>query len=126
VGNKLYVDEIVTISALQFTNTLSWICIVLAYWNNSLWVDKLLHPDTLSWFRTNQWSRLIYVSTLLFNLWSLVLFYRGSNPQFYSTRGEDIICYIIDAVRSISRYYIVCVLDHGKLVILMFKMVLRL
>ena len=41
-------------------NTLSWIFIVLARWNNSPMVDISVHSDTLSWFQTNQ-------SALLFN-----------------------------------------------------------
>jgi len=32
------------------TNTLSWIFIVLAHWNNSPRVDMSLHSDTLFWF----------------------------------------------------------------------------
>jgi hypothetical protein len=32
----------------------SWIFIVLAHWNNSLWIYMSLHFDTLSWFRANQ------------------------------------------------------------------------
>ena len=40
-------------SALYFTNTLSWICIVLALWNNSLCIDMSLLSYTLSWFRAN-------------------------------------------------------------------------
>ena len=35
-------------------NTLIYIFIVLAHWNNSLRIDMLLHFDTLSWFRANQ------------------------------------------------------------------------
>jgi hypothetical protein len=41
-------------SALYKTNTLSWIFIGLAHWNNSLRVDMSLHLDTLFWFRANQ------------------------------------------------------------------------
>ena len=32
----------------------SWIFIVLAHWNNSLWIDISPHSVTLSWFRANQ------------------------------------------------------------------------
>jgi hypothetical protein len=35
-------------------NTLSWIFIILAHWNKSLWVDMSLHSDTLFWFRVDQ------------------------------------------------------------------------
>jgi len=41
--------------ALNYTNALSWIFIVLAHWNNSHWVDMSLHSDTLSWFWINQY-----------------------------------------------------------------------
>jgi len=40
---------------------LSWIFTVLADWNNSLWVDMLLHSDLLSWFQTNQ-SLLLFLN----------------------------------------------------------------
>jgi hypothetical protein len=41
-------------SALYKTNTLSWIFIVFAHWNNSTRVDMSLHFDILSWFRAIQ------------------------------------------------------------------------
>jgi hypothetical protein len=34
---------------------MSWILIVLAHWNNSLWVDMSLHSDPLFWLRANQY-----------------------------------------------------------------------
>jgi hypothetical protein len=40
---------------LYQTNTLSWIFIVLAYWNNSPLIDMSRHLDTLSWFWDNQY-----------------------------------------------------------------------
>jgi hypothetical protein len=52
--NKLIFNEMMMSSALYKTNTLSWIFIVLAHWNNSLRVDMSLHLDTLFWFRANQ------------------------------------------------------------------------
>jgi hypothetical protein len=45
--NKLIINEMMMISALFSTNTLSWICIVLAHWNNSPRVKMSLHSDTL-------------------------------------------------------------------------------
>ena len=49
------------IIAITNDNTLDYnyfhlvrIWIVLAHWNNSPWIDMLLHWDTLSWFRANQ------------------------------------------------------------------------
>ena len=53
-GDKLIINEMMMMSALFYTNTLSWIFIVLAHWNNSPWVDMSLHSDTLFWFRANQ------------------------------------------------------------------------
>jgi hypothetical protein len=35
-------------------NTLSWIFIVLAHWNNNPWLDMWPHSDTLSWLQANQ------------------------------------------------------------------------
>ena len=46
---------ILMIFALFYANTLSWIFIVLAHWNNDPWVDMSLHSDTLTWFRVNQY-----------------------------------------------------------------------
>jgi hypothetical protein len=51
--NKLIFSEMMMMSALFYTNMLSWIFIVLAYWYNSLRVDMLLYSDTLFWFRAN-------------------------------------------------------------------------
>ena len=47
-------DEMIMISTFYYTNTLSWIFIVWAHWNNSPSVDMSLHLNTLSWFRPNQ------------------------------------------------------------------------
>ena len=48
------INEMMMITTLYSTNTLSLIFIVLTLWNNSPWVDMSLHSDTLSWFRANQ------------------------------------------------------------------------
>jgi hypothetical protein len=55
--NKLIVNEMrmSSRSTLFYTNTPSWICIVLAHWNNSPRVDMSLHSDTLFWLRANQY-----------------------------------------------------------------------
>jgi len=47
-GYKLHFNEMMSI--LYYTNTLSWIFIELAHWNNSPRVDMSLHLDILSWF----------------------------------------------------------------------------
>jgi hypothetical protein len=52
--DRLIFNEMMMRSALYKTNTLSWICIVLAHWTNSLLIYMSPHPDTLSWFRVNQ------------------------------------------------------------------------
>ena len=49
--NKLIFNEMMMRSALYYTNTLSWIFIVLA---NSPRVDMSLHLDTLFWFWDNR------------------------------------------------------------------------
>ena len=62
--------------ALFQTNTLSWIFIVLAHWNNSLQVIMSLHSGTLFWFQGNQF-------VCSFSL--MLRAYRRSNKyQFYS------------------------------------------
>jgi hypothetical protein len=55
VENKLIFNEMMIRSTLYWTNTLSWIFIMLAQWNNSPGIDICLpHSDTLSWFRATQ------------------------------------------------------------------------
>ena len=49
--NKLMFNEMTMMSSLYWTNKLSWICMVLAHWNNSSRVDKSLH--SWSWIWTN-------------------------------------------------------------------------
>ena len=89
---------------LYLTNTLSSILIVLAHWNNSLWVDMSLHTDTLSCFRTNQYLlSLLNVECLaekqqlpiliVFDLSRL-----GLQSKTYHTRGQHANHYTTDAV----------------------------
>jgi hypothetical protein len=52
--NKLIFNEMMIRSALFQTNKLSWICIALAHWNNSLRIDMSPYSDTLFWFWANQ------------------------------------------------------------------------
>ena len=49
--NKLMFNKMMMRSALFYTNTLRWMLIVLAHWNNSPRVDMSLHSDTLFWFQ---------------------------------------------------------------------------
>ena len=45
------------------TNTLRWIFMVLAHWNNSLLVDMSLHLNTLFWFWANE-SLLLFLNAV--------------------------------------------------------------
>ena len=51
--NKLNFDEMI-MSALPWTNTLSYTFLVVALWSNSLRVDMSFHSNTLPWFRAIQ------------------------------------------------------------------------
>ena len=108
--NKLIFNEMMMIrSALFLTNMLSWIFIVLAHWNNSLWIDMWLHLDTLFWFRANQ--------SLLFLLNAACLAEKQQNTNFivfgltrpglettiYRTRDKHANHYATDAVHLSSK-----------------------
>jgi len=54
VENKLIFNEMIMMSALYKTNTLNWIFIVLAHWNNTPRVDMSLHSGTFPCLRANQ------------------------------------------------------------------------
>ena len=73
--NKLIINEMMMRSALFWTNTLNWIFIVLAHWNNSPRVEMSLHSDTLFWFRANQ--------SLLIVFRLLTYFVRLYNYEFW-------------------------------------------
>ena len=64
-------------------NTLSWIVIVLAHWDNTPWVDMSFHPDTLFWFRADQ--------SLLFLQSALNWADRGSNSRSTTLKVSRII-----------------------------------
>ena len=51
--NMLHFKKMSMMSALYYTNTLSWIFKVLAHWNMSPQEDMSLHSVTLSWFQEN-------------------------------------------------------------------------
>ena len=51
--NKLNFDEMI-MSALYWTNTLSYIFIVVTLWSNGMRVDISLHSNTLLWFQAIQ------------------------------------------------------------------------
>ena len=52
--NRLIFNEMMMRSTLYKINTLSWIFIMLAHWNNSPQIDISLHSDTLFWLRAIQ------------------------------------------------------------------------
>ena len=77
----LIFDEMMMRSGL-----LSWICVVLAHWNNSLQINMSAHSDTLSWF----WASLCSFSLMLCNkyqFYSLWFERIGLKPTIYHTRG---------------------------------------
>jgi hypothetical protein len=73
--NKLIFNEMMMRSA---TNTLSWIFIVLAHWNNSLQIDMsptlsqyldsqpVTHSDSVSWFQAGHplWHSILWAKTV--------------------------------------------------------------
>jgi hypothetical protein len=64
--NKLHFDN--TMSAVHLTNRISCVVfffIVLAIWNNSLWVDMSFHSDILSCFHANQSLLLLFKAACL-------------------------------------------------------------
>ena len=96
--NKLIFNEMMMRSALFYTNTPSWIFIVLAHWN-SPWVDMSLHSDTLFWFWANQ-SLLFLLSREATNTNFIVfgLTRPGLEPTIYRIRGEHANHYATDVV----------------------------
>ena len=96
-----------TTSALYWTNSLSWICIVQAHGNYSPLIDMSPNSDTLSWFRANQSLPILLNAACLAekqhisidNLW----FYQiGIEPTIYHTRGKHANHYTTDDVRGMS------------------------
>ena len=74
-------------SVLDQINTLRGIFMVVAHWNNSLWVDMSLHSDTEFYFKANQSLFLLLYAVWLtekpsISIWlSLVWPGRGLNQQ---------------------------------------------
>jgi hypothetical protein len=111
--SKLFCNEMMMRSASIYTNTLSWIILLLAHWNNSSVVDMSLHSDTLSWFRANQSLFFLlndvclaekqHIPMLVFGLTRL-----GIDPTIYRTRGEHANHYASDAVCVFFFFFCVC------------------
>ena len=98
-------------STLYYTNTLSWIFIVLAHWNNSLCVDMSFHSDKLPWFRTNQsllfllnaacLAEMQQISNINFIVFSLTYHTQGKNANHYTTNmvfNTRILLYDLDTL----------------------------
>ena len=85
--NKLIFNEMIMRSALNKTNTLSLVFIVLTHWYNSPLIDLSPHSDTLSGFRVNQSLLFLHNAVCLVEkqqtpiLQFLVWSDRGSNPR---------------------------------------------
>ena len=82
----------------------SWMFIVLAHGNNSLWIDISPHPVTLSWFRANQ-SLIFLLSDVCLseestniNFIFFGLIRQGLEPRVCLTRGEHVNHYTTDPV----------------------------
>ena len=103
-ANKLIFSEMMMLSALYYTKTLSWIFIVLAHWNNSPRIDTSLHSDTLSWFRANQ-SLLFLLNAAYLAEKLSGLIRLGLEPMIYHTRSEHANHYTNHAV---SLWSVVC------------------
>ena len=71
--------------------------IVLAHWNNSLWIDMSAHSDTLSWFWANQFLLFLLNAACLVEkqqipiLLSLFRPNGGSNPQSTTLEASTLI-----------------------------------
>ena len=101
--NKLIINEMIMRSALYYTNTLSWIFIVLAHWNNSPRIDMSPYLDKLSWFRSNQSLLFLLNAACLAEkqqtpILVFGLIRSGLEPAIHHTRGEYANYYITDAV----------------------------
>ena len=97
--NKLIFKEMIMMSALCKTNTLSWTSIVLAHWNDSPLIDMSPHLDISSWFLANHsFSFMLRVSGEATNI---IVF--GFDPiraqsMIYRTWGEHANHYTTDVV----------------------------
>ena len=88
----------------------SWIFIVLAHWNNSLWIDMSTHSDTLFWFWANQSAlspqccvlrgEATNTNFILFGLTWL-----GLEPTIYHTRSESFYWYWRNCWPSLFKLY---------------------
>ena len=88
---KLNFDEMMIMTALYLINTLNWILIVPAHWNNSSHVDMSLHFDTF-WANQSLFLPLTVenlaekkqIQVLYAFVWPLT----WAKPMIYRTQGE--------------------------------------
>ena len=79
---------------------------MLPHWNNSVRVDKLLHSDTLSWFRVNTYVLLLLNAACLAEKQQIPILYSlGLKPTIYHTLGKHTNHYTIDVVQFDSKMY---------------------
>ena len=102
---KLHFKEMMMMmAALYVTNTLSWIAIVLAHWNNRSRVEM---SDILYWFRTNQ-SLLFFLNAECLaekqhipGLWSLVWPDQDVNPRSIALEASTLDFYTTYAINIV-------------------------
>ena len=76
---------------------------MLAYWNNSLWIDMLPHSDTLSWFHDEQSLPYLLDTACLAEMQQISILLsgftqQGLEPTIYCTRGKYANLYTTDVV----------------------------
>ena len=76
---------------------ISWI-LVLAHWNNSLWIDTCFHSDTLSWLKANQFLLFLLNAVCLAEKQQIQI---KVFDVIYRTQDELANYYTIDAVFSL-------------------------
>jgi hypothetical protein len=103
---KLIYNEMMMRHALYQTNTLSWIFIVLAHWNNNPQIDMSSHSDTLSWFWAKQSLLFLLNAACLAEKQQIQILVFGFTQSgleptiyLYHTRGEYTNHYTPDAVQ---------------------------
>ena len=102
--NKLIFNEMMMGSVFCYTNTPSWIFIVLAHWNNCPRRDMSPHSNTSSRFRANQSLFFLLHAACLAEkqqtpiLYSLVWLDQSSNPRSAALEASTPNHYSIDVV----------------------------
>jgi hypothetical protein len=76
---------------LLWNNTLNWIFVLLAHWNNIPWVVMSLHSLTLTWFQTNQSFLLLLMLSGEAADTNFDSTLTGPTPTIYHTRAANTI-----------------------------------